>query len=138
MRILFLLLLTISFDTFAEIPEPGYGLPELASEEKIRELKTKKRAKVLSQSTARKVTRVVEALDEAGVAEQEKALLVKAKKNKEAKEKDKIIDAAIRKGQTELDEIKVRLDSLKSYDRSMYFYYQSYFISPTKMTFLVP
>ena len=127
MRILFLILLTFSFNSFSEVPEPSYGLPELASEEKIRELKTKKRAKVLSQSTARKVQRVVEALDEAGVAEQEKALLVKAKKNREAKEKDKIIDAAIRKGQAELDEIKVRLDSLKSYDRSMYFYYQSYF-----------
>ena len=80
MRILFLILLTFSFNSFSEVPEPSYGLPELASEEKIRELKTKKRAKVLSQSTARKVQRVVEALDEAGVAEQEKALLVKAKK----------------------------------------------------------
>jgi len=127
MRLLFLILLTLSYNSFSEVPEPGYGLPELASEERIKELKTKKRAKVLSQSTARKVQRVVEALDEAGVAEQEKALLVKAKKNREAKEKDKIIDAAIRKGQAELDEIKVRLDSLKSYDRSMYFYYQSYF-----------
>ena len=56
-----------------------------------------------------------------------KKLFFTSKKNREAKEKDKIIDAAIRKGQAELDEIKVRLDSLKSYDRSMYFYYQSYF-----------
>mgnify|MGYP001267051470 CR=1 FL=1 len=126
MRFILLILITFSFNLFSEVPETGYGLPELASEQKIKELKTKKRAKIPSQSTQRKVQKVVEALDEASIAEEEKRLLTKAKKTNEAKEKDKIIDAAIRKGQSELNELKVRLDSLKSYDRSLYFYYQSY------------
>ena len=43
MRYLLLLLLTFSFNTFSQVPDPSYGLPELASEERIRELNTKKR-----------------------------------------------------------------------------------------------
>ena len=84
MRYLFLLLLTISFSTFSEVPDPSYGLPELASEERIRELNTKKRAKVMSPSVAKKVQRVIEALDEASVLEEEQRLLKKNKKEKEA------------------------------------------------------
>ena len=53
MRFLFLLLLAFSFNTFSQVPDPSYGLPELASEERIRELNTKKRAKVMSASVAR-------------------------------------------------------------------------------------
>ena len=62
MRYLLLLLLTFSFNTFSQVPDPSYGLPELASEERIRELNTKKRAKVMSASVARKVQSVIEAL----------------------------------------------------------------------------
>ncbi len=127
MRYLFLLLIIFSFNVNTKVPEPSYGLPELASEQRIKELKTKKRAKVMTQSVARKMTNVLEALDEAGVLEQEKALLKKAKKEKEANAKDAEIDKAIAKGQRELDELKPRLPSLKSYDRSMFYYYQSYY-----------
>ena len=48
MRILLLILLTFSCNLITEIPEPSYGLPELASEERIKELNTKKRAKVMT------------------------------------------------------------------------------------------
>ena len=61
MRILLLILLTFSCNLITEVPEPSYGLPELASEERIRELNTKKRAKVMTPSVARKVQRVIEA-----------------------------------------------------------------------------
>ena len=127
MRYLFLLLLTISFSTFSEVPDPSYGLPELASEERIRELNTKKRAKVMSPSVAKKVQRVIEALDEASVLEEEQRLLKKNKKEKEANAKDPEIKRAVAKGQQELDDLKTRMASLKSYDRSMIYYYQSYF-----------
>ena len=79
MRYLFLLLLTLTFNTFSQVPEPSYGLPELASEERIRELNTKKRAKVMSASVARKVQSVIEALDEASILEEEQRLLKKDK-----------------------------------------------------------
>ena len=98
MRYLFLLLLTISFSTFSEVPDPSYGLPELASEERIRELNTKKRAKVMSPSVAKKVQRVIEALDEASVLEEEQRLLKKNKKEKEANAKDPEIKRAVAKG----------------------------------------
>jgi len=127
MRILLLILLTFSCNLITEVPEPSYGLPELASEERIRELNTKKRAKVMTPSVARKVQRVIEALDEASILEEEQRLLKKEKKEKEANAKDAEIKRAVAKGQQELDELKPRMDSLKSYDRSMIYYYQSYF-----------
>ncbi len=127
MRILFLIFLTLSFNISTQVPEPNYGLPELASEERIKELNTKKRAKVMTQSVARTMQKVIDALDEAGVLEQEKELLKKAKKEKEANAKDPEIDSAIAKGQKELDALRPRLASLKSYDRSMFYYYQSYY-----------
>ena len=107
------------------MPDPSYGLPELASEERIRELNTKKRAKVMSPSVARKVQKVIEALDEASILEEEQRLLKKEKKEKEANAKDSEIKRAVAKGQQELDELKPRMASLKSYDRSMIYYYQS-------------
>ena len=127
MRYLLLLLLTFTFNAFSEVPDPSYGLPELASEERIRELNTKKRAKVMSPSVARKVQKVIEALDEASILEEEQRLLKKEKKEKEANAKDSEIKRAVAKGQQELDELKPRMASLKSYDRSMIYYYQSYF-----------
>ena len=114
MRILFLIFLTLSFNISTQVPEPDYGLPELASEERIKELNTKKRAKVMTQSVARTMQKVIDALDEAGVLEQEKELLKKAKKEKEANAKDPEIDSAIAKGQKELDALRPRLASLKS------------------------
>ena len=80
MRYLLLLLLTFSFNTFSQVPDPSYGLPELASEERIRELNAKKRAKVMSASVARKVQSVIEALDEASILEEEQRLLKKDKR----------------------------------------------------------
>ena len=127
MRLLFFVLLILSFDTESKVPEPNYGLPELASEAWIKELNSKKRAKVMTPSVARKMQKVLEALDEAGILEQEKALLKKEKKDKEAEAKDKEIAKAVANGQRELDDLKPRLASLKSYDRSMYYYYQSYY-----------
>ncbi len=126
MRFILLILITFSFNLFSEVPEPGYGLPELASEQRIKELNTKKRAKIPSPSTQRKVQKLVDALDEASIAEEEQRLLIKAKKINEAANKDIIIEGAIRRAQSELNDLKVRLDSLNSYDRSLYFYYQSY------------
>ena len=81
----------------------------------------------MTQSVARTMQKVIDALDEAGVLEQEKELLKKAKKEKEANAKDPEIDSAIAKGQKELDALRPRLASLKSYDRSMFYYYQSYY-----------
>ena len=46
--------LFFSFDAQSKIPEPGYGLPELASEARIKELNSKKRAKVMTPSVQRK------------------------------------------------------------------------------------
>ena len=85
MRILFLIFLTLSFNISTQVPEPDYGLPELASEERIKELNTKKRAKVMTQSVARTMQKVIDALDEAGVLEQEKELLKKRKKRERGK-----------------------------------------------------
>ena len=127
MRLLFFVLLIFSFDVQSKIPEPGYGLPELASEARIKELNSKKRAKVMTPSVQRKMQRVLEALDEAGILEQEQALLKKEKKDKEAEAKDKEIAKAIANGQRELDDLKTRLASLQSYDRSMYYYYSAYY-----------
>ena len=86
MRYLLLLLLTFTFNAFSEVPDPNYGLPELASEERIRELNTRKRAKVMSPSVARKVQSVIEALDEASILEEEQRLLKKDKKEKNVTE----------------------------------------------------
>ena len=84
MRFLFVLLaLIFSFESYPEMPNPEVGLPELASEDDLR-LMQKRRSKVLTQSVARKVTTIVEALDEAGLIEDEKTLLIKAKKPEEA------------------------------------------------------
>ena len=117
MRFLFVFLaLTFSFESYPEEPNPEVGLPELASEEDIR-LSQRKRSKVLTQSVARKVTTIVEALDEAGLIEDEKTLLIKAKKPEEAAAKDVEIKRVIAKGQKELTDLRNRLDSLKSYDR---------------------
>ena len=96
MRLLFFVLLIFSVDVQSNIPEPGYGLPELASEARIKELNSKKRAKVMTPSVQRKMQRVLEALDEAGILEQEQALLKKEKKDKEAEAKDKEIAKCLR------------------------------------------
>ena len=91
MRYIFTILaLIISFESYPEMPDPEIGLPQLASEDDIR-LNQKRRSKVLTQSVARKVTTIVEALDEAGLIEDEKNLLIKAKKPEEAKAKDEEI-----------------------------------------------
>ena len=127
MKYIFLILLLFAFDSQTQAPKPGYGLPELATEEWKKQLNSKKRAKVMSPSVARKMQTVLESLDEAGILEQEKALLKKEGKDKEANAKDAEINRAIAKGQNELNELKPRLTSLKSYDRSMYYYYQSYY-----------
>ena len=89
MRLLFFVLLIFSFDAQSKIPEPGYGLPELASEARIKELNSKKRAKVMTPSVQRKMQRVLEALDEAGILEQEQALLKKKRKIKKQRRKTK-------------------------------------------------
>ena len=74
MRYIFTILaLIISFESYPEMPDPEIGLPQLASEDDIR-LNQKRRSKVLTQSVARKVTTIVEALDEAGLIEDEKNL----------------------------------------------------------------
>ena len=103
MRIFFIVLLIFSFETHSKVPEPSYGLPELASEAWIKELNSKKRAKVMTPSVARTMQKVLEALDEAGILEQEKALLKKEKKDKEAEAKDKEIAKAVANGLHELD-----------------------------------
>ena len=109
-----------------------YGLPRLISEAEKKKALQKKRSKVLTQSVARKVTRIVEAFDEAGTAEDEKALILKsetytkAEKEKESRIKDREIKVAVAKAQKELDDLKEKIDSLKSYDRSMVWYYQGY------------
>ena len=64
-----------------------YGLPTLISESEKKKALQKKRSKVLTQSVARKVTRIVEAFDEAGTAEDEKALILKAKRTVRQKKK---------------------------------------------------
>ena len=75
MRFLFLtFILMLSSESYTSMPDPKVGLPELATEEEIAQSQ-KKRSKVFSQSVQRKITRVVEALDEAGILEDEKAYL---------------------------------------------------------------
>ena len=109
-----------------------YGLPILITEEEKKRAQQKKRSKVLTQSVARKVTRIVEAFDEAGVAEDKKAIILKsndyskAEKEQESKVLDKEIKAAVAKAQKEINELKEKINSLKSYDRSMVWYYQGY------------
>lgn len=109
-----------------------YGLPILITEEEKKQALQKKRSKVLTQSVARKVTRIVEAFDEAGVAEDKKAIILKsndyskAEKEQESKVLDKQIKAEVAKAQKEINELKEKINSLKSYDRSMVWYYQGY------------
>ena len=109
-----------------------YGLPILITEEEKKRALKKKRSKVLTQSVARKVTRIVEGFDEAGVAEDKKAIILKsndyskAEKEQESKALDKEIKAAVAKAQKEINELKEKVNSLKSYDRSMVWYYQGY------------
>ncbi len=85
MRLLFLLItLVLSFETLSTtgvVPLGTEGLPELISEEDQR-LSERRRSKVLTQSVARKVTTIVEALDEAGLIEDEKTYLSKTKDQK--------------------------------------------------------
>jgi len=126
MRFLFLtFILMLSSESYTSMPDPKVGLPELATEEEIAQSQ-KKRSKVLSQSVQRKITRVVEALDEAGILEDEKALLIKAKKIDEAAEKDEGIKKIIAEGQRELNDLISKITSYKSYDQSMIWYYQAY------------
>ena len=101
------------------------GLPVLATEAEIKKLQNK-RSKVLSTSVARRVTKIVESLDEIGQLEEAKELLLKDKKNAEAKEKDREIARFIKDAESELKELEKRKESMKSYDRSMLFYYQAY------------
>jgi tetratricopeptide (TPR) repeat protein len=140
-RILLALIFALSFPTFPGLYAQAksvdeldleYGLPRLISEAEKKKALQKKRSKVLTQSVARKVTRIVEAFDEAGTAEDEKALILKsetytkAEKEKESRIKDREIKTAVAKAQRELDDLKEKIDSLKSYDRSMVWYYQGY------------
>ena len=140
-RILLALIFALSFPTFPGLYAQAksvdeldleYGLPRLISEAEKKKALQKKRSKVLTQSVARKVTRIVEAFDEAGTAEDEKALILKsetytkAEKEKESRIKDREIKVAVAKAQKELDDLKEKIDSLKSYDRSMVWYYQGY------------
>ncbi len=140
-RILLALIFALSFPTLPGLDaqtknvdklDLEYGLPTLISEAEKKKALQKKRSKVLTQSVARKVTRIVEAFDEAGTAEDEKALILKsetyskAEKEKESRIKDREIKTAVAKAQRELNELKEKIDSLKSYDRSMIWYYQGY------------
>ena len=140
-RILLTLIFALSFPVlpglYAQVKnidelDLEYGLPRLISEAEKKKALQKKRSKVLTQSVARKVTRIVEAFDEAGTAEDEKALILKsetytkAEKEKESRIKDREIKNAVAKAQRELDDLKEKIDSLKSYDRSMVWYYQGY------------
>ena len=110
------------------------GLPVLATEAEIKKLQNK-RSKVLSTSVARRVTKIVESLDEIGQLEEAKELLLKDKKNAEAKEKDREIARVVKDAESELKELEKRKESMKSYDRSMLFYYQAY-INPVSYTHL--
>ena len=96
------------------------GLPVLATEAEIKKLQNK-RSKVLSTSVARRVTKIVESLDQVGQLEEAKELLLKDKKNAEAKEKDREIARFIKDAESELKELEKRKESMKSYDRSMLF-----------------
>ena len=122
MRFLLGLIILISFDFKADERD---GLPELATEEQKRELQAR-RSKVLTASTARRVQKIVEGLDEAGQLEEAKTLLLKDKKTAEANLKDKQIDAVIKETDAELAQLRNRVSSLNSYDRSMFYYYQAY------------
>ena len=86
-RILLALIFALSFPTLPGLYAQAksvdeldleYGLPRLISEAEKKKALQKKRSKVLTQSVARKVTRIVEAFDEAGTAEDEKALILKS------------------------------------------------------------
>ena len=116
----------------AEDLDLEYGLPKLISEEDKRKALQKKRSKVLTQTVATRVSRIVDAFDKAGTYEDEKTLILKSEdytqtqKEKESKEKDKLIKKEVAKAQEELDWLKERIGSWKSYDKSMIWYYQGY------------
>ena len=99
----------------AEDLDLEYGLPKLISEEDKRKALQKKRSKVLTQTVATRVSRIVEAFDKAGTYEDEKTLILKSEdytqtqKEKESKEKDKLIKKEVAKAQEELDWLKERI-----------------------------
>ena len=121
-RLLLLIVFAFSFDFYADEVD---GLPELASEKEKRKMQVR-RSKVLATSVARRVTKVVENLDLAGQYEEAQTILRKEKKEEQAKALDKDIAKFVKIAQQEVDVLKKGLSDMKSYDRSMVWYYQAY------------
>ena len=130
-RFFLLVIFLFSFEFRADETD---GLPELATESEKRKLQNR-RSKVLTPSVAKRVQRIVENLDQAGQYEEAKTILLKeaakdktlkAEKEAAAKEKDKDIARVVKKAEEELSELRKRFDTLKSYDRSMFYYYRAY------------
>ena len=130
-RFFLLVIFLFSFEFHADETD---GLPELATESEKRKLQNR-RSKVLTPSVAKRVQRIVENLDQAGQYEEAKTILLKeaakdktlkAEKEAAAKEKDKDIARVVKKAEEELSELRERFDTLKSYDRSMFYYYRAY------------
>ena len=130
-RFFLLVIFLFSFEFRADETD---GLPELATESEKRKLQNR-RSKVLTPSVAKRVQRIVENLDQAGQYEEAKTILLKeaakdktlkAEKEAAAKEKDKDIARVVKKAEEELSELRERFDTLKSYDRSMFYYYRAY------------
>ena len=73
----------------------------------------------MTQSVQRKVTRIVEAFDDANVAEDKKAIILKsddyskAEKEQQSKVLDKEIKAAVAKAQKEINELKEKINDLE-------------------------
>tara|TARA_E500000075_G_scaffold19465_1_gene16247 strand:+ start:3789 stop:5390 length:1602 start_codon:yes stop_codon:yes gene_type:complete len=131
LRLILLTTILFSFNSFADEVD---GLPELATESEKRKLQNK-RSKVLTPSVAKRVQRIVENLDQAGQLEEAKAILlkeaakdksVKAAREASAKEKDREIARAVKRAEDELLSLRERFDNLKSYDKSMFYYYRAY------------
>ena len=121
-RLFLLFIFIFSFDFYADEVD---GLPELASEKEKRKMQVR-RSKVLSTSVARRVTKIVENLDLAGQYEEAQSILRKEKKEEQAKELDKDIARFVKIAQQEVDVLKKGISDMKSYDRSMVWYYQAY------------
>ena len=121
-RLILLLIFAFSFDFYADEVD---GLPELASEKEKRKMQVR-RSKVLATSVARRVTKVVENLDLAGQYEEAQTILRKEKKEEQAKALDKDIARFVKIAQQEVDVLRKGLADMKSYDRSMVWYYQAY------------
>ena len=121
-RLLLLIIFAFSFDFYADEVD---GLPELATEKEKRKMQVR-RSKVLATSVARRVTKVVENLDLAGQYEEAQTILRKEKKEEQAKALDKDIARFVKIAQQEVDVLKRGLADMKSYDRSMVWYYQAY------------